>query len=65
MSYFIKPLPVWHRDVATRMITASEEDRSRIVQVELSVYPNYCTILKMWDLRFAISSVKVFDKHQM
>ncbi|XP_065910857.1 protein transport protein Sec31A-like [Dysidea avara] len=40
----------WHPDVATQMITASEDDRSPIVQ--------------MWDLRFATSPVKVFDKHK-
>lgn len=40
----------WHPDVATQMVLASEADQSPIIQ--------------LWDLRFAASPVKVFERHE-
>uniref|UniRef100_A0A8B9HV71 SEC31 homolog B, COPII coat complex component n=1 Tax=Astyanax mexicanus TaxID=7994 RepID=A0A8B9HV71_ASTMX len=40
---------LWHPEVATQMILASEDDRLPVIQ--------------MWDLRFATSPLKVFENH--
>uniref|UniRef100_A0AAR2M2G2 Protein transport protein Sec31A n=1 Tax=Pygocentrus nattereri TaxID=42514 RepID=A0AAR2M2G2_PYGNA len=40
---------LWHPEVATQMILASEDDRQPVIQ--------------MWDLRFATSPLKVLENH--
>ncbi|KAK9530266.1 hypothetical protein VZT92_011779 [Zoarces viviparus] len=40
---------LWHPDVATQLVLASEDDRMPVIQ--------------MWDLRFATSPLKVFENH--
>uniref|UniRef100_A0A8C6LY68 Protein transport protein Sec31A n=1 Tax=Nothobranchius furzeri TaxID=105023 RepID=A0A8C6LY68_NOTFU len=40
---------LWHPDVATQLVLASEDDRLPVIQ--------------MWDLRFATSPLKVLEKH--
>uniref|UniRef100_A0A8D3BXL3 Protein transport protein Sec31A n=1 Tax=Scophthalmus maximus TaxID=52904 RepID=A0A8D3BXL3_SCOMX len=40
---------LWHPDVATQLVLASEDDRLPVIQ--------------MWDLRFATSPLKVFENH--
>ncbi|NXA23725.1 SC31A protein, partial [Ibidorhyncha struthersii] len=40
---------VWHPDVATQMVLASEDDRLPVIQ--------------MWDLRFASSPLRVLESH--
>ncbi|XP_071829619.1 protein transport protein Sec31A-like isoform X2 [Apostichopus japonicus] len=41
---------VWHPDIATQMLLASEDDHMPVIQV--------------WDLRFATSPLKVLENHQ-
>lgn len=40
---------LWHPDVATQLVLASEDDRLPVIQ--------------MWDLRFATSPLKVLENH--
>lgn len=40
----------WHPDVATQMVTASEDDRAPIIQ--------------MWDLRYATAPMRVLERHK-
>lgn len=40
---------LWHPEVATQLILASEDDRLPVIQ--------------MWDLRFATSPLKVLENH--
>ncbi|XP_060883692.1 protein transport protein Sec31A isoform X1 [Labrus mixtus] len=40
---------LWHPEVATQLVLASEDDRLPVIQ--------------MWDLRFATSPLKVFENH--
>ncbi|XP_014832360.1 PREDICTED: protein transport protein Sec31A-like isoform X1 [Poecilia mexicana] len=41
---------LWHPDVATQLVLASEDDRQPVIQ--------------MWDLRFATSPLKVLENHK-
>lgn len=40
---------LWHPEVATQLVLASEDDRLPVIQ--------------MWDLRFATSPLKVLENH--
>lgn len=40
---------LWHPDVATQLVLASEDDRLPVIQI--------------WDLRFATSPLKVLENH--